>query len=165
MKKATGEFLAGRSQIKKYMSKINNENIEKSISFERELVILGIETSCDETAASVVRGGRTVLSNVIYSQIDLHTLYGGVVPEIASRKHIEKINYVNTFINNVIKNANLPIAQNKITSVKIIDILGKVHYNSFIKNKFDKIDISKFKKGLYFVLIGDNNYTLKLLIQ
>ena len=59
---------------------------------------------------------------------------------------------------------DLPNAD-KITSVKIIDILGKVHYNSFIKNKFDKIDISKFKKGLYFVLIGDNNYTLKLLIQ
>jgi len=103
MKKATGEFLAGRSQIKKYMSKINNENIEKSISSERELVILGIETSCDETAASVVRGGRTVLSNVIYSQIDLHTLYGGVVPEIASRKHIEKINHV---IEQALKEAN-----------------------------------------------------------
>ncbi len=56
-----------------------------------ELKILAIETSCDETAAAVVRNGREVLSNVIYSQIDLHTLYGGVVPEIASRKHIEKI--------------------------------------------------------------------------
>ena len=56
--------------------------------------ILAIETSCDETAAAVVRGGREVLSNIISSQIDLHTLYGGVVPEIASRKHIEKINQV-----------------------------------------------------------------------
>lgn len=56
--------------------------------------ILAIESSCDETAAAVVRNGREVLSNVIYSQIDLHTLYGGVVPEIASRKHIEKINQV-----------------------------------------------------------------------
>lgn len=56
--------------------------------------ILAIETSCDETAAAVVRNGREILSNVIYSQIDLHTLYGGVVPEIASRKHIEKINQV-----------------------------------------------------------------------
>ncbi|MBR6328653.1 MAG: tRNA (adenosine(37)-N6)-threonylcarbamoyltransferase complex transferase subunit TsaD [Lachnospiraceae bacterium] len=53
--------------------------------------ILAIETSCDETAAAVVVDGRKVLSNVISSQIDLHTLYGGVVPEIASRKHIEKI--------------------------------------------------------------------------
>ena len=56
--------------------------------------ILAIESSCDETAASVVKNGRQVLSNIISSQIDLHTLYGGVVPEIASRKHIEKINQV-----------------------------------------------------------------------
>ena len=56
--------------------------------------ILAIESSCDETAAAVVRDGYTVLSNVIYSQIDMHTVYGGVVPELASRAHIEKINYV-----------------------------------------------------------------------
>lgn len=61
-----------------------------------DVTILAIESSCDETAASVVRNGRTVLSNVISSQIDLHTLFGGVVPEIASRKHIEKINQVVT---------------------------------------------------------------------
>lgn len=59
-----------------------------------DVLILAIESSCDETAAAVVKNGRDVLSNVIYSQIDLHTLYGGVVPEIASRKHIEKINQV-----------------------------------------------------------------------
>lgn len=56
--------------------------------------ILAIESSCDETAAAVVHNGREVLSNVIDSQIDLHKEYGGVVPEIASRKHIEKIDYV-----------------------------------------------------------------------
>ena len=61
---------------------------------EEDVFILAIESSCDETAASVVKNGREVLSNVISSQIDLHTLYGGVVPEIASRKHIEKINQV-----------------------------------------------------------------------
>ncbi|WP_230399041.1 tRNA (adenosine(37)-N6)-threonylcarbamoyltransferase complex transferase subunit TsaD [Novisyntrophococcus fermenticellae] len=61
---------------------------------EKDVLILAIESSCDETAASVVKNGRTVLSNVISSQIKLHTLYGGVVPEIASRKHIEKINQV-----------------------------------------------------------------------
>ncbi|MCL1922022.1 MAG: tRNA (adenosine(37)-N6)-threonylcarbamoyltransferase complex transferase subunit TsaD [Kiritimatiellaeota bacterium] len=54
-------------------------------------LILGIETSCDETAAAVVRGGREVLSSVVYSQIPLHQAYGGVVPEIASRSHLEKI--------------------------------------------------------------------------
>lgn len=63
---------------------------------EKDTLILGIESSCDETAASVIRNGRTILSNIISSQIDLHTLYGGVVPEIASRKHIEKINQVIT---------------------------------------------------------------------
>lgn len=61
---------------------------------EKDVRILAIESSCDETAAAVVRNGREVLSNVISSQIELHKLYGGVVPEIASRKHIEKINQV-----------------------------------------------------------------------
>ncbi len=60
----------------------------------KEIKILAIESSCDETAAAVVVNGRDLRSNVISSQIDLHTLYGGVVPEIASRKHIEKINQV-----------------------------------------------------------------------
>ena len=60
----------------------------------KDINILAIESSCDETAAAVVRNGRTVLSNVISSQIDLHTIYGGVVPEIASRKHTENINPV-----------------------------------------------------------------------
>lgn len=60
----------------------------------KDILILAIESSCDETAAAVVKNGREVLSNIISSQIALHTLYGGVVPEIASRKHIEKINQV-----------------------------------------------------------------------
>ena len=70
--------------------------------------ILAIESSCDETAASVVKNGRTVLSNVISSQIALHTLYGGVVPEIASRKHIEKINQV---IEEALTEANMELGQ------------------------------------------------------
>lgn len=86
MLKAIGKFLAGHLRTMRNLSEVNLG--------KEELVILGIETSCDETAAAVVRNGREVLSNVIYSQIDLHTLYGGVVPEIASRKHIEKINQV-----------------------------------------------------------------------
>lgn len=61
---------------------------------KEEVLILAIESSCDETAAAVVKNGREVLSNVIYSQVDLHAVYGGVVPEIASRKHIEKIDQV-----------------------------------------------------------------------
>lgn len=75
MKTAIGRFMAG----KKLMD---------------DKLILAIESSCDETAAAVVKNGRDVLSNIISSQIDLHTLYGGVVPEIASRKHTEQINQV-----------------------------------------------------------------------
>jgi len=61
---------------------------------ETETLILGIETSCDETAAAVVLNGRKVLSNVIASQIDTHREYGGVVPEIAARKHVESISFI-----------------------------------------------------------------------
>ena len=60
----------------------------------QDVLILGIESSCDETAASVVKNGREVLSNVVTSQIDIHKLYGGVVPEIASRNHVEAIDKV-----------------------------------------------------------------------
>ncbi|TCL57892.1 N6-L-threonylcarbamoyladenine synthase [Kineothrix alysoides] len=68
--------------------------MSNEIKSDRDVLILAIESSCDETAASVVKNGREVLSDVIYSQIALHTVYGGVVPEIASRKHIEKVNQV-----------------------------------------------------------------------
>lgn len=57
-------------------------------------LILGIETSCDETACAVVRDGKEILSNVVSSQINVHTLYGGVVPEVASRIHVENISAV-----------------------------------------------------------------------
>ena len=73
---------------------------------EKDILILAIESSCDETAASVVKNGRQILSNVISSQIALHTLYGGVVPEIASRKHIEKINQV---IEQALSDANVTL--------------------------------------------------------
>ncbi len=66
--------------------------------------VLGIESSCDETAASVVQDGRILLSNVVNSQIDIHALYGGVVPEIAARSHIEVVNPV---INQALTDANL----------------------------------------------------------
>lgn len=60
----------------------------------KDILTLGIESSCDETSVSVVKNGREVLSNVINSQIDIHTIYGGVVPEIASRCHTEVINQI-----------------------------------------------------------------------
>lgn len=70
----------------------------------QQMKILGIESSCDETAASVVQDGRILLSNVINSQIDIHTVYGGVVPEVAARSHIEVINPV---INQALTEASL----------------------------------------------------------
>lgn len=79
----------------------------------RSINILAIESSCDETAAAVINNGRIVRSNVISSQIELHKLYGGVVPEIASRKHIEKINQV---IEEALKEAN--------TTLDDIDAIG-----------------------------------------
>lgn len=60
----------------------------------KDILILGIETSCDETAAAIVKNGREILSNVINSQINIHSHFGGVVPEVASRKHIENISLV-----------------------------------------------------------------------
>ncbi len=69
----------------------------------KDIYILAIETSCDETAAAVVKNGREVLSNIISSQIEIHQKYGGVVPEIASRKHIENINII---IDRALKESN-----------------------------------------------------------
>ncbi|WP_408004699.1 tRNA (adenosine(37)-N6)-threonylcarbamoyltransferase complex transferase subunit TsaD, partial [Proteiniclasticum sediminis] len=57
----------------------------------KDIYILAIESSCDETACSIVKNGRQVLSNIISSQIDIHQKFGGVVPEVASRKHVENI--------------------------------------------------------------------------
>lgn len=68
------------------------------------MIVLGIETSCDETSVAVVKDGREVISNVISSQIDVHKKFGGVVPEIASRKHVESINNI---INESVKEAGI----------------------------------------------------------
>ena len=68
--------------------------------------VLAIESSCDETAAAVVEDGRTILSNAVFSQIDLHALYGGVVPEIASRAHVEKINQM---VDQALKDAGMEL--------------------------------------------------------
>ncbi len=70
------------------------------------MYILGIETSCDETSAAVVKDGKQILSNIISSQIETHQPYGGVVPEIASRKHLENIVPV---INEAVSKAGLTL--------------------------------------------------------
>lgn len=74
---------------------------------KKDIYILGIESSCDETAASVVKNGREILSNVVLSQIDIHRLYGGVVPEIASRNHVEVVDKV---VVQALKEANLALS-------------------------------------------------------
>ena len=66
--------------------------------------ILSLETSCDETAAAIIENGRTIVSNVVFSQIDLHALYGGVVPEIASRAHVEACDRV---VDEALREANM----------------------------------------------------------
>ena len=73
----------------------------------KDIYILGIESSCDETAASVVKNGREILSNVVLSQIDIHRLYGGVVPEIASRNHVEVVDRV---VKMALNEANVKLA-------------------------------------------------------
>lgn len=70
----------------------------------KDIIVLGIETSCDETSVAVVKNGREVLSNVINSQIKIHEEYGGVVPEIASRNHVQNINMV---VKEALKQANI----------------------------------------------------------
>lgn len=76
--------------------------------------ILGIDTSCDETAAAIVEDGREVISNVVASQIKAHQEYGGIVPELASRKHIEAINYI---VNKALNEADLTFADIDVIAV------------------------------------------------
>lgn len=85
------------------------------------MLVLGIESSCDETSIAVVKDGKTVLSNVIYTQIDIHTLYGGVVPEVASRMHVKKITYV---LDQALKEAN--ISYNDLDLIAVTDHPGLI---------------------------------------
>ncbi|QGT98753.1 N(6)-L-threonylcarbamoyladenine synthase [Candidatus Syntrophocurvum alkaliphilum] len=86
-----------------------------------DVVILGIETSCDETAAAVVKNGRDVMSNIINSQIDIHKSFGGVVPEVASRKHIENISIV---VETALEEAN--VTYNDLNAVAVTNMPGLV---------------------------------------
>lgn len=80
--------------IKAFYSPVSNTVVEIGPSSPEDVIILATETSCDETAAAVVKNGREVLSNVIASQVKTHRQYGGVVPEVAAREHLEAINLV-----------------------------------------------------------------------
>jgi len=117
-------------------------------NMSNDILMLGIESSCDETAAAVVRNGREVLSNIISSQIDIHTLYGGVVPEIASRKHIERINYV---IEEALKKANEYYSKN----AKPGSMAAKA---GMVKEYNEKIQMEKYRHELS----NSDNYNSKL---
>ena len=87
------------------MNKIKNTLFSnKPVTIDKNSVIMAIESSCDETACAIVKGGREVLANVAASQIKMHEAYGGVIPEIAAREHLEAINVV---IDEAFKQANL----------------------------------------------------------
>lgn len=107
-----------------------------SLQQKPDVLMLGIETSCDETAAAVVRTGRKVLSNTVYSQIDLHKVYGGVVPEIASRAHTEK---VSTVVQTALDEAGVTLEQ--------IDALAVTHGPGLVGALLVGVN---FAKGLAF---------------
>lgn len=83
---------------------MNGLNVKHKLKIDSATVVLGIETSCDETAAALVMGGNDVLSSVVASQLEVHARFGGVVPEIASRAHLEAITPV---INEAISKSSL----------------------------------------------------------
>ena len=119
MIKADGRYCSGN--WRKITATENDDIIQQTcvkiyggIGLNDDVLILAIESSCDETAAAVVKNGREVLSNIINSQIDIHTNYGGVVPEIASRKHIENIDGV---IELALKKAGVTL--NDITAIAV----------------------------------------------
>ena len=106
----------------------------------KDIIILGIESSCDETSAAVVVNGREVLSNVIASQIDTHKKYGGVVPEVASRMHIEAINGV---VEEALEEANITLDK--------IDAIGVTYGPGLVGALLVGL---QFAKGLSFANVG-----------
>lgn len=92
--------------IKEFKKPISNEIVKIGPGHNQDQIILAVETSCDETSASVVLNGRQILSNIVASQIDTHKQYGGVVPEVAAREHLKAVNWV---IDEAIQEAGIPI--------------------------------------------------------
>lgn len=108
------EFMIEVSKVSKFYASLFTSEFVSFRRMRKNMNILAIESSCDETAAAVVSDGRYVLSNIISSQIDIHKLYGGVVPEIASRKHIEKVIQV---VDEALKEANLTMEEIDVIAV------------------------------------------------
>lgn len=129
------------------------------------MIILGIESSCDETAAAIVQDGRVVLSNTISSQIDLHAEYGGVVPEIASRAHVDRILPV---IQTAIRDAGLSLAHIDAIAVGnrpglIGSLLVGVAAAKSLSWSLGKplIGVDHIEAHLYAALLDDPNWTHK----
>ncbi len=119
-------------------------------------ITLAIETSCDETSVAVLKGGREVLSNIISSQIEIHRKFGGVVPEVASRKHIETINLI---IQQALDEANI--------GFKDIDIVGGVTQGPGLVGAL-LVGLSSAKAiayGLDKPLVGGKSYRRAYLCQ
>ncbi|MDH3492056.1 MAG: tRNA (adenosine(37)-N6)-threonylcarbamoyltransferase complex transferase subunit TsaD, partial [Acidobacteriota bacterium] len=117
------------------------------ITDNRRMLVLGVETSCDETAAAVVRDGREILSSVIYSQIDIHKEWGGVVPEIASREHLLKIDPI---VEQAISEAGV--------SLKDIDAVAVTHGPGLIGSLLVGVSYAKaLAYGLGIPFIGVNH--------
>ena len=98
----------------------------------KDKIILGIETSCDETSSAVLRNGRDVLSNVVNSQEDIHKMYGGVVPEIASRCHTEVIDQV---VKLSLEKANI--------GFKDIDVIACTYGPGLVRSTFSRSILCK----------------------
>ena len=107
-----------------------------------EMKILGIESSCDETAASVVENGSKILSNVVVSQIDIHAAYGGVIPEVAARSHIEAINPV---IEKALTDAKLSIHDIDAIFVSISQQLHRLAFFMPLKPLAAEADLADLK--------------------
>ena len=87
------------------MNKVKNTLFSnKPVTIDENSLIMAIESSCDETACAIVKGGREVLANVVASQIKIHEEFGGVIPEIAAREHLEAVNVI---IDEVLKQADV----------------------------------------------------------
>ena len=120
----------------------------KEIQNKKDVIVLGIESSCDETSIAVVKNGREVLSNVISSQIDIHTRFGGVVPEVASRNHIEAIDNV----------LNEALTKTKITKVSNFSyLLSQEIYNSMFKTSYT-YNLYKLQNENFLKLKNNSHY-------
>ncbi len=136
--------------------------------FNDSTVVLGIETSCDETAAAVVMGGNDVLSSVVATQIDLHARYGGVVPEIASRAHVEAMNVV---IRQAISQSGVPIERIDVVAATVGPgligaLLVGVAAAKSVALVLDKpfIGVNHLEAHLYAALLDDPHVEFPMLV-